>query len=166
VFATTRRRRSVRSVTAFAAIAAAALTSNAHAASTSPGDFSSYIAGNPSIAYVDNCTVELGPVVDTIAFPNYRKLGGVRVNCGSVHSVIKATVWEQYWNGSGWVNWGNSTVGTRYNQSGSGYGLSGILRSPAYCGPYHYYWRTAALVQTERIGGYRYSASALDSAGC
>jgi len=160
--------RSAATVAATASVLAVLTATSAGATSTTPGDFSSYISGNPTTASVDNCYVEVGPVVDTIAYPNYRKIGGVRVNCSSVHSVIKATVWEQYWNGSSWVNWGYSTVGTRYNQSGSGTGLAGILRSPAYCGPSsgHYYWRTAALVQTERTGGYRYSAAAYDGAGC
>jgi hypothetical protein len=150
-----------------ATLAVGVITSNASAASLTPGDFSAWVP--PSRGYVDNCTVDLGPVVDTVPAPNYRKIGGVRVNCGSVHSVIKATGWEEYWNGNSWTDWGYSTVGTRYNQAGSGFGISGILRSPAYCGPnrnIHYYWVTAALVQTENVGKYLYSLPTLDTSGC
>jgi hypothetical protein len=161
--------RSAAGLAALTMLSLATLTSTANAASYTAGDFSAYVSGNPTVANtVDNCTVELGPVVDT-AYPNYRKIGGVRVNCGSVHSVVKATVWEQYYNGSAWVNWGYSGVGTRYNSAGSGYGINGILRSPGVCSPYPGYtvaWRTAALVQTENVGGYRYSNWASDNRGC
>ncbi len=129
------------------------------------GDFSAYVAG-PSVGWVDDCKVEVGPVVDSIPRPDYRKIGGVRVNCSSVHAVIKATVWEQYSNGSAWVNWGYSNIGVRYNQAGSG---NGILKSPGVCSPNRsniYAWRTVALVQTERVGSYLYSVWAKDPSGC
>lgn len=140
---------------------------SASAASGSAGDFSAFVPNNPTVSTVDDCTVEVGPVVDTIPAPNYRKVGGVRVNCASVHTVIKATVWEQYWNGSAWVNLGYSGVGTRNYSTGSG---SEILKSPGVCSPYppgwNVAWRTVALVQTENVGGYRYSAWAYDNRGC
>jgi hypothetical protein len=145
------------------------LASSAQAASTTPGDFSSYITDNPTIGYVDDCTVEVGPVVDSVPAPDYRKIGGVRVNCDSVHSVINATVWEQYWDGSEWVDWGDNSVRNGYDETGSGLDESGILSSPPSCSPdpgYPYAWRTAALVQTENDGAYVYSAEKVDSSGC
>ncbi len=157
-----RIRRRGLSAAAVAVVAVAALTSTATAASTTSGDFSSLVANSPTVRSVDNCTVELGPVFDSWS-SSYRKIGGVRVNCGSVHSIVKATVWQQYWTGSAWANVGSSSVGIRYNQASSGYGLSGILRSPAVCG--HAYFRTAALVQTEYAGAYLYSGYAW-AAGC
>jgi hypothetical protein len=132
-----------------------------------PGDFSPYFP--TTIRYVDDCTVELGPVYDSVPSPNYHKIGGVRVNCSTVHSVIAATVWEMYWNGNTWVRWGSSNSAARYNQSGSGYGLNGILRSPPVCfgtGNRGYWWITGALVQTERTGMYVYSDMHQDPSGC
>jgi hypothetical protein len=145
-------------VAGVAGVALAAITPVASA--TTFGDFSPFIP--PSTRYVDDCTVKLGPVFDSWS-SSYRKIGGVQVNCNSVHPVIKATVWQQYWNGSTAVNVGTSTVGVRYNQSGSG---AGILRSGAVCGS-RYYFRTAALVQTDRTGAYLYSDwSPTPAGGC
>jgi hypothetical protein len=135
--------------------------------SGAPGDFSPFF--DISVRYVDDCMVELGPVFDSVPSPNYRKIGGVRVNCGTRHSVIAATVWEIYWNGSYWVNYGYSTHDARYNQYGSGYFWNGILRSPPFCfgtGKRGYTWITAALVQTETTGMYVYSDPHTDYSGC
>ena len=142
-----------------AAVAFAAVTPGANAAEF--GDFSPYVT--PDVFYVDDCTAEVGPVFDSYS-ASYRKIGGVRVNCSTVHSVVKAMVWQQYWNGSAAVNVGSSNVGTRYNSTGSGYGRAGILRSGAVCG--HAWFRTAALVQTERTGAYIYSRWVYASDGC
>ena len=154
-----------------AAQAATASSAASRAASVKgsgvPGDFSPFY--DISLRYVDDCTVELGPVFDSVPAPNYRKLGGVRVNCNTRHSIIAATVWEMYWNGSSWVNYGYSTHDARYNQYGSGYGLRRILRSPPTCfgtGNHGYSWITAALVQTERTGMYVYSDPHTDYSGC
>jgi hypothetical protein len=143
--------------------------SSASAASSVPGDFSSLVANNPKPYTVDNCRVEVGVVVDTNAYPNYRHVGGVRVNCGTYHSVIDATVALYYYNGSRWIQYGSSGYGVRYNQAGSGTGISGILRTPAYCvgGLRAYYWMVGATVRTERTGATVYSNYSADTqAGC
>ena len=150
-----------------AALAVGVSAPLAGAASRTPGDFSSVFERNPTIyiGYVDDCIVELGPVFDSIPAPNYRKIGGVRVNCASVHAVIKATVWQQAAPPGGtWFNMGGSGVGTSYNQAGSGAGLNGILRSQPVCNPVKnraYWWHTVALVQTERAARYFYSEDRL-----
>jgi hypothetical protein len=149
---------------------AAALSAQANAASSTVHDFSSLVANNPKAWTVDNCRVELGIVVDSVSYPNYRHVGGVRVNCSSVHSVIQATVALYYWTGSRWVQYGNGTFGARYGQAGSGTGISGILRTPAYCvGSLRTaYWMVGATVQTERTAATVYSntSRALDGSGC
>lgn len=126
----------------------------AHAASTTPGDFSAYLTSSARVYAVDDCTVELGWVYDSVPAPNWRHIGGVRVNCASRHSVIDATVALYYYNGSRWVQYGNGTYGVRYNSTGSGFGLTGILRTPAYCvGTYRAYsWMVGATVRTDRTG--------------
>jgi hypothetical protein len=153
-----------------AAGAVATLTAApADAASTQPGDFSSRVSPNPRTYWVDDCYVELGVVYDSIAYPNYRHIGGVRVNCNSRHSVVDATVALYYYNGSRWVQYGSGTHGVRYNSTGSGGGLGGILRTPAYCvGGYRAYsWMVGATVRTERTGLTNYSYSFSDTAaGC
>ncbi len=71
--------------------------------------------------------------------------------------------------GGTWFNWRGSAVGTRYNTVGTGWDLSAILRSPPVCNPSNnaaYYWRTVALVQTERAGRYFYSTPQQDGGGC
>jgi hypothetical protein len=150
--------------------AAALLPAPANAASTVPGDFSSMIANNPKVWTIDNCRVEVGIVFDSVAYPNYRHVGGVRVNCSSVHSVITAIVALYYWTGSSWVQYGNGTFGARYGQAGSGTGLSGILRTPAYCvGNLNtLYWMVGTTVQTERTGATVYSnySQTSDRSGC
>jgi hypothetical protein len=151
-----------------AAGAVATLTAPpASAASTQPGDFSSRVAPNPKTYWVDDCYVELGVVYDSVAYPNYRRIGGVRVNCNSRHSVVDATVALYYHNGSRWVQYGSSTHGARYNSTGSGAGLGGILRTPAYCvGGYRAYsWMVGATVRTERTGLTNYSYSFRDTVG-
>lgn len=107
-------------------------------------------------------------MVSQVAFPNYRRVGGVRVNCRTVHSVIDATVALYYYNGSRWIQWGASTYGVRYRQSGSGYGIGGILRTSEFCvGAYkRYYWMVGATVRTERTGYTNYSYSHYDANGC
>jgi hypothetical protein len=147
--------------------AAILLAPAASAASTTPGDFSSVVSPNPKVFAVDDCTAEVGVVYDSVAYPNYRHIGGVRVNCRTVHSVIDATVALYYYNGSKWIQYGNGTYGVRYNQSGSGYGISGILRTPAYCvGSYRaYYWMVGATVRTNRAGYTSYSSYFRDAVG-
>ena len=164
-----RRRRAavlLRRLMPAAAVAVMGLAAGApvaSAASTTPGDFSALVPNNPQVGYLDNCKVEIGVVFDT--FGRYRKIGGARVNCTSVHRIIKATVWQQYWNGSSAVNVGASNVGARYNQAGSGNGVSGILRSGPVCGA-GYYYRTEALVQTENTGHYFTSNWVGPAGGC
>lgn len=114
-----------------------------------PGDFSPYLA--KSNYTVDDCLVEVGWLYDTISAPNWRHWGGVRVNCATLHSWIDATVALFYWNGYGWVQYGASTYGIRYNQTGSG---TGILKTSQYCvgGLRQYYWIVSTTVRTERTG--------------
>jgi len=150
-----------------AALTASLLAPSANAASSSVGDFSSLLSPNVRTFYVDDCTAEVGVVVDSVRYPYYRHVGGVRVNCRTVHSVIDATVALYYYNGSRWVQYGNGAYGVRYYQSGSGYGLGGILSTPAYCvGSYRaYYWMVGATVRTERAGLTNYSFPAADPRG-
>src|SRR4051794_40119188 len=72
--------------------ARAAVPTAAAVGSTPPNDFSAIVKNNLLTGSVDDCWVDIGWVVDTIAYPNYRHVAGVRVNCRSVHSVIDATV--------------------------------------------------------------------------
>jgi hypothetical protein len=147
----------------------AALAPHASAASMNPGDFSIYLPANPTPYTLDDCRVEVGPVVDSVPYPNYRKIGGVRINCGSVHRWIDATVALGYWNGSRWVQYGDSAYGIRYNQSGSGTGIAGILRTAPYCfgtSNRGYYWSVVATVRTERAAVTVSSYWAQDNSGC
>ena len=148
----------------------AALAPHASAASMNPGDFSIYLpVANPTPYTLDDCRVEVGPVVDSVPYPNYRKIGGVRINCGSVHRWIDATVALDYWNGSRWVQYGDSAYGIRYNQSGSGTGIAGILRTAPYCfgtSNRGYYWSVVATVRTERAAVTVSSYWAQDNSGC
>jgi hypothetical protein len=144
----------------------------AQAASTTPGDFSSLLWSSSARVYaVDDCTVELGWVFDSVPSPNWRHVGGVRVNCSSVHSVVDATVAMYYYNpGTGrWVQYGNGTYGVRYSSTGSGPGLGGILRTPAYCvGSLRAYsWMIGATVRTDRTGLTNYTVPIKNtSQGC
>jgi hypothetical protein len=142
----------------------------AGAASTTPGDFSSYIVNNPTVAYVDGCRAEVGIVYDSVPYPNYRHVGGVRINCSTWHSAIDATVALYFYNGSRWVQYGNSTYGIRYSTYGSGTGIGGILRTPAYCvGSYRaYWWMVGVTVRTEHSGITFYSRTPSQDtqAGC
>jgi hypothetical protein len=144
-----------------AALTATALIApSAQASSATPGDFSSLIAGNPTAGWlVDDCYVELGYIYDSVPYPNYRHIGGVRVNCNSRHSYIAATVAMYYYNGSSWVQYGNGKYGIKYNVTGSGSGISGILETPAYCaGTLRAdYWIVGATVSTERASRTVYS---------
>jgi hypothetical protein len=158
---TTTGRRTFRASAAFAKPAAAV--------STTPGDFSSLLRGNPNNYVVDDCRVELGFVVDSTPYPNYAKVGGVRVNCNTVHSWIDATVALYYWNGTGWVQYGSSGYGIRYNQRGSGLGLSGILHTPRYCAgaaSRGLYWKVGTTVRTNRARGTTYGNVYQDNSGC
>lgn len=139
----------------------------AQAASTTPGDFSNVVRPNPLVSSVDDCTVEVGIVFDSRPYPGYRRIGGVRVNCASRHSVIDATAALYYHDGSRWVQYGSGTYGVRYNRFGSGYGLDGILRTPPYCvyGYRAYSWMVGATVRTERVGRTTYSAAFRDAVG-
>jgi hypothetical protein len=148
----------------------AGVTEHAGAASTTPGDFSSRLANNPTVASVDDCRVELGFVFDSVSYPNYRHIGGVRVNCSSRHKVLDATVAIYYHNGIRWTQYGSSAYGVRYNQTGSGSGLEGILQTQPYCvGAYRgYYWIVGATVRTERSGATFFSQTPVKDAqaGC
>ena len=148
-------------LTAFSAAPAA------DAASTQPGDFSSAVSPNPQVFTVDDCTVEVGVVYDSTPYPNYAHVGGVRVNCASQHSVIDARVALYDWTGSQWQQYGVSNYGVRYNSNGSGYGLSGILRTPRYCvgSLRSQAWKVGATVRTERTGATVFSAWHVDPSG-
>jgi hypothetical protein len=155
-------------LTALALACAVLFAPPASAASATPGDFSSLVpVQNPYGLWVDDCFTEVGVVVDTVPYPNYRHVGGVRVNCRSTHSVIDATVALYYWTGSRWVQYGNGTHGVRYNVAGSGYGLSGILRTPAYCvgSLRSTSWMVGTTVRTERTGSTFFSPAASDPRG-
>ena len=120
----------------------------AGATSFTHGDFSPYVP--PQTRYVDDCTVEIGPVYDSSA-SDWRKIGGVRVNCATVHYWVDATVALYYYNFTlqRWVQVGSSGYGIRYYSKGSGTGIGGILESGPACGK-GYYWATAATVRTDR----------------
>ena len=107
-------------------------------------------------------------------YPDYRHIGGVRVNCHSRHSVIDVTValyyyyyYYYYYYGSPWVQWGNGTRVVRYNMVGSGPRLAGIVYTPASCvyGYRAYSWMVGATVRTERAGWTNYSPPAIETVG-
>lgn len=164
--------------TAAASIAAAAtafvapvlVAPAATAASATPGDFSSLTArANPQRLVVDDCTIEVGVVVDATPYPDYHHVGGVRVNCSSRHSVLDVTVGLYYWNGSRFVQYGAGAYGVRYSTTGSGYGVGGILRTPAYCvgSLRSQEWIVGATVRTENSGRAVFSTWQKDTAaGC
>ena len=163
---TTRR---VTMAAASAGLGLALLTAapSANAASTQPGDFSSAVSPNPQVSTVDDCTVEVGIVYDWTPYPNYAHIGGVRVNCASQHSVLDARVALYYWTGNRWQQYGASNYGVRYDSYGSGYGLSGILRTARYCvgNLRSQAWRVGATVRTERTGETVFSAWHVDPSG-
>lgn len=156
-------------VIVLAATASLVMPGPARAASTTPGDFSAYMTSVARVYTVDDCTVEVGWVYDSVASPNWRHIGGVRVNCATRHSVIDATVALFYYNGSRWVQYGASAYGVRYSSYGSGSGISGILRTSPYCvgDLRRNYWIVGATVRTERTGATVYTAPAINtSEGC
>jgi hypothetical protein len=167
--AISRRRRSlVAGMLAAISAMILALAPSAMAASYSAGDFSAAVNPNVRVFTVDNCTAEVGVVFDWTPYPGYAHVGGVRVNCGSRHSVIEATVALYYHNGSRWVQYGSGVKGVRYNSTGSG---SQILYTGRYCvGPTLKYssWMVGATVSTERTGLTNYSipVRATDGSGC
>jgi len=132
-----------------------------------PGDFSAAVNPNVRVFTVDNCTAEVGFVFDWTPFPNYARVGGVRVNCSTRHSVIQATVALYYHNGTRWVQYGSSNSATRSNSTGSG---TSMLYTPRYCaGSLRCnYWMVGATVRTERVGLTQYShvVRAADGSGC
>jgi hypothetical protein len=167
-----RRHRSLfAGVAALIAATVMAVAPSAEAASSNPsytaGDFSAAVNPNVRVFWVDNCRVEVGIVFDWTAYPGYAHVGGVRVNCGSYHSVIDATVALYYYDGARWVQYGSGTHGVRYNSAGSG---SSILYTPRYCvGSLKYSsWMVGTTVRTERAGltNYSYSVRAGDGSGC
>jgi hypothetical protein len=160
-----------RTITAIvlAVAASLALAAPTQAASTTPGDFSIYLTSSARAYTVDDCTVEVGWVIDSVPSPNWRHIGGARVNCATRHSVIDATLALFYYNGSRWVQYGSSAYGVRYSSYGSGAGLAGILRTSAYCvgGLRQDYWIVGVTVRTERTGATVYTAPAINtSQGC
>ena len=167
-----RRKTATASITAAAAavVAPVLVAPAATAASATPGDFSSLTTrANPQQFVVDDCTVEVGVVVDATPYPDYHHVGGVRVNCSSRHSVVHATVALYYWNGSRFVQYGAGAHGVRFSTTGSGYGVGGILRTPAHCvGSLRAQeWIVGATVRTEHTGRTVFSTSQKDTAaGC
>lgn len=151
------------------ALAVAAFSPNASAAVVQPGDFSDRLpVANPTVdPFFDDCSVDIGFVLDSVTWPNYHKIGGVRINCRSVHRWIDATVAIGYWDGTKWVQYGDSSYGVRYNQSGSGTGIGGILSTNKYCHPIvGLYWKVVAIVRTERLTKTVQSVWVQDTAGC
>lgn len=152
---------------ALLSVVAPGLAPAASAASYTPGDFSAAVNPNVRVFTVDNCTAEVGVVFDWTPFPNYARVGGVRVNCSTRHSSIAATVALYYHNGTRWVQYGSSNSGTRWNSTGSG---TSILYTPRYCaGSLRYnYWMVGATVRTERVGltQYSHAVRAADGSGC
>ena len=151
---TTSRRGPAIAATSFATLAlgmTVLLAPSASAASTYPGDFSSLIPNNPTSGwFVDDCYGDIGFVFDPHPAGGWHHIGGVRFNCSSQHSFISATVTIYWWNGSRWVP-AASNSGTKYNVSGSGYDISGILETPAVCAwEKSYSWMVGATVSTER----------------
>jgi hypothetical protein len=152
------RRRSARSIASLVtavlllscALMSALPAGPASAASTTVGDFSSMVVPNPDKTWIGDCYVEVGPTFD--GFGAWRKVGGVRINCGSAYSWIEATVWTAYWNPQTQRSTmvGQLGYGVRYNTTGSGQGINGILRGGYACGGQNYYWRTEARVRTSR----------------
>lgn len=85
-----------------------------------------------------------------------------------MHRFVEATVAEEYWNGSRWVQLGASGYGIRYNSYGSGSGLGGILRSQPVCFNHNHGWAwlTVATIRTERVTQTVQSDWATDPSGC
>jgi hypothetical protein len=151
-------------------LAVAAHSPTASAAVVQPGDFSDRLTvTNPTLDAFDDCSVDIGVVLDTVDYPYYRRIGGVRINCRSVHRWIDATVAIGYWDGTKWVQYGVSSYGVRYNQNGSGAGIGGILSTNPYCvgaAGRQLYWSVVATVRTERATKPVQSAWVQNSAGC
>ncbi len=140
------------------------------AAAPTPWGFSTLVSPNPRVVWVDDCRVEIGIVYDGApATTGWHHIGGVRVNCRSTHRVISATVALYYRSGGNWLQFRNGTYGARTDSTGSGPGVSGILRTPSYCvgalGATQ--WTVGATVRTERRGatnyGYAYPGT---TSGC
>jgi len=144
-------------------------TFTATASATAAGDFSAVVPRSTWI--IDDCWVEVGVVWDSVPYPNYRKIGGVRLNCGSLHGWIDASVALQYYYNGLWYQYGTSAYGVRYNSYGSGGGLGGILRTPPLCAgtaSRGLWWRVVANVRTDRrpTGTVVASNAAYDGSGC
>jgi hypothetical protein len=148
----------VTAITVLAMAATALFAPSASAApgdsSETPGDFSSrvLVAGpNPITTQVDDCVYEVGIVFDSVPYPNYRHVGGVRVNCGSTQ-VIDATVTLWYFN-KDTNDWdpASSQAFPLSNSPGSGDGIDGILQAPPVCANgYRTSWTVTTTVRTDR----------------
>lgn len=166
---TARRRWVQRAVVGLVAVVTATLMSPILPASALTGN--DFNPNYKTIGYVDDCTVEMGPVVDPdYAYPTYRKIGGVRVNCNSYHSTIDALVEEAVYYSGAWHYYTQyQNYGVRHNTYGTGYTLGGILRSVPFCFGTNnrgYYWSTVVRVRTENTGKWLWSTAAIDPAGC
>jgi hypothetical protein len=175
VHATASRRRHPNVGRAVLAIAPVAIgliglsAGSASAASTTPGDFSSKIAGNPNLTTLGNCIIETGVIFDSVPYPNYRKAGGVRVNCLTTRQKIEAVVTLQYWNGSTWASIGTPGSTTLTYYRGTGFGVNGIVRSTPFCvgvGNRGLYWRASAAVRTDQGTAVVATSAVRDLAGC
>jgi hypothetical protein len=156
------RRSRLLAATALVAALATALTvlpaPAASAASTQPGDFSSMVSPNPHIFYVDDCVVEAGWIYNRTRV-DFLHIGGARVNCSTMHSVIDVTVAMYYYAGGRWIQYNSGTRAVKYNTYGGGRGNDGIVYTPGYCvgSLKAYYWMVGATVRTERAGWTDYS---------
>ena len=134
-----RSRRSIRSIITGLVVAALAVAlpttvQSASASSFTPGDFSAYLVNNPRVTPVADCSTQTGFTVSVVSGVGYRRVGGVRINCNLFHGYLAAHVYIYYRTPDGvWHMYGSGTYGVRYNTYGSGWGISGILRTPEYC---------------------------------
>ena len=131
--------------------------------------FSNQISPNPQLAYVEDCTVAMGIVFDPVrAFPNYRKIGGVQVNCTYVHRTLTAVVWLQWYNfqTASWTFYGSP--GTMISNNTRGWGTA-IIETPGYCvgiGARGNYWRVYTTVNTGTRVQSWYTQYQQDNYGC
>jgi hypothetical protein len=137
----------IRSTVLAAALLAAAGAGQARAETYR---FSPYIAGNPSVYYFADCTVEVGVVVDPWgSMASYQVIGGARVNCAYRHRWVSVTVREAFYRSSpsGAYYAGSPGYGSGSNTTGFG---SWIVHTNGLCGTG--YWYTVAWVSTYENG--------------
>ena len=131
------------------------------------GDFSAAINRNPTLTYQGDCKIEVGVVVDTRPYPDYRRIAGVRMNCSTKRQYIQVRVYmEVKYNGVWSYQPADVNTVTHYNTYGSG---DFIIKSVGMCAPVRgqaYTWRAVAEIYTDRFTVIRIGGLSSDTTGC